>query len=67
MRLDRFLPDDDTSALCHKVTAALNTGWVLRGPLTYAVDAARGAMRCGQAVVKDTPGSYRPDMTLGEQ
>jgi hypothetical protein len=24
-------------------------------------------MRCGQAVVKETEGTYTPDMTLGDQ
>ncbi|OYU18963.1 MAG: hypothetical protein CFE34_07775 [Rhodobacteraceae bacterium PARR1] len=67
MRLYRFLSDDDTSAFCHKVTAALNKGWELHGAPTYAFDAARGVMRCGQAVVKEVPGTYTPDVKLGEQ
>ena len=32
-----------------------------------AACAARGVMRCGQAVVKDAPGAYSPDLKLGEQ
>ncbi|MBE2275010.1 MAG: DUF1737 domain-containing protein [Rhodobacteraceae bacterium] len=67
MRLYRFLSDDDTSAFCHKVSAALAKGWDLYGGPTYAFDAARGVMRCGQAVVKETPGTYAPDIKLGEQ
>ncbi len=66
MQLYRFLSDDDTSAFCHKVSAALAKGWVLHGGPTYACDAARGVMRCGQAVVKDVPGTYAPDIKLGE-
>ena len=66
MRLYRFLSEDDTSAFCHKVTEALNNGWVLHGSATYAFDAARGVMRCGQAVVKDAPGIYTPETKLGE-
>ena len=66
MKLYRFLSDDDTSAFCHKVTAALNKGWVLQGDPTYAFDAARGVMRCGQAVVKEVPGDYTPEIKLGE-
>ena len=31
MKLYRFLSADDTSAFCHKVTAALNKGWELHG------------------------------------
>ena len=67
MKLYRFLSDDDTSAFCHKVTAALNKGWELHGGPTYAFDAGRGVMRCGQAVVKDAPGTYTPDTKLSEQ
>ncbi len=67
MKLYRFLTEDDTSAFCHKVTEALAKGWHLHGDPTYAFDAARGVMRCGQAVVKDVTGTYSPDMKLGEQ
>ena len=67
MKLYRFLSDDDTAAFCHKVTAALNKGWSLHGAPSYAFDAGRGVMRCGQAVVKEAPGSYTPDTRLGEQ
>ncbi|WP_372893827.1 DUF1737 domain-containing protein [Rhodosalinus sp.] len=66
MRLYRFLSADDTSAFCHKVTAALNAGWELYGDPTYAYDTGNGVMRCGQAVVKDVAGDYRPDLKLGE-
>ena len=37
------------------------------GSPTYAFDAANGVMRCGQAVVKEAPGDYHPDVKLGEQ
>ena len=67
MQLYRFLSEDDTSVFCHKVTAALNKGWVLHGNPTYAFDAAQGTMRCGQAVVKEVDGEYTPDTRLGEQ
>ena len=66
MKLYRFLSDDDTSAFCHKVTAALNKGWALHGDPTYAFDAARGVMRCGQAVVKEVDGAYDPAIKLGD-
>ena len=65
MKLYRFLSEDDTSAFCHKVSAALDKGWELQGPPTYAFDVARGVMRCGQAVTKEVPGSYDPAMKLG--
>jgi hypothetical protein len=66
MRAYRFLTEDDTSAFCHKVTEALSKGWDLHGPPTYAYDARRGVMRCGQAVVKDVEGTYAPDLKLGQ-
>ncbi|MEM7075551.1 MAG: DUF1737 domain-containing protein [Pseudomonadota bacterium] len=67
MKLYRFLSADDTSAFCHKVTAALNAGWSLHGDPTYAFDAANGVMRCGQAVVKEKSGTYSPEIKLSEQ
>lgn len=66
-RIYRFLSEDDTSAFCHKVSAALAKGWELHGDPTYAFDAARGVMRCGQAVTKEVAAPYTPDMKLGEQ
>lgn len=66
MKAYRFLSEDDTSAFCHKVTKALNNGWALHGDPTYAFDAARGVMRCGQAVVKEVPGDYSPEVKLGD-
>ncbi|NHF71865.1 DUF1737 domain-containing protein [Paracoccus xiamenensis] len=65
--LYRFLTEDDTSAFCHKVSAALAGGWQPYGPPTMAFDAARGVMRCGQAVTKEIEGDYDPDMKLGQQ
>ena len=62
----RFLSDDDTSAFCHKVTAALARGWSLHGGPTYAFDADAGVMRCGQAVVKEVDADYDPAIKLGE-
>ncbi len=67
MKLYRLLTEQDTSAFCHKVTDALNKGWELYGSPTYAWDAANGVMRCGQAVIKDAPGTYTPDTKLGQQ
>ena len=65
-RIYRFLSEDDTSAFCHKVSAALSKGWQLHGPATMAFDSARGVMRCGQAVTKEIDQEYAPDMKLGE-
>lgn len=66
MKLYRLLTEDDTSAFCHKVTAALNAGWELYGSPSYAFDASRGVMRCAQAVVKHASGTYSPETKLGE-
>lgn len=66
-KIYRLLTEDDTSAFCHKVSAALSKGWELHGSPTYAFDAANGVMRCGQAVTKEIEGEYTPDMKLGEQ
>ncbi|WP_050524158.1 DUF1737 domain-containing protein [Pseudorhodobacter wandonensis] len=67
MKLYRLLTEEDTSAFCHKVTDALNKGWELYGSPTYAWDAAKGVMRCGQAVTKEAPGTYTPETKLGQQ
>lgn len=67
MKLYRFLTEDDTSAFCHKVSAALDQGWTLYGDPQYTFDAKSRTMRCGQAVTKDTTGTYTPDLKLGEQ
>ena len=62
----RYLTDEDTTAFCHKVTAALARGWSLYGDPSYAFDAEIGVMRCGQAVVKEVDVEYDPEMKLGE-
>jgi len=66
MKLYRLLTAEDNSAFCHKVTEALNKGWALHGAPAYAFDGAAGVMRCAQAVVKDAPGPYSPDIKLGD-
>lgn len=67
MKLYRLLTEDDTSAFCHKVTDALNKGWALHGDPAMSFDTVRGVMRCAQAVTKEAPGTYHPDLKLGEQ
>jgi hypothetical protein len=62
----RLLTGADDAAFCHKVTSALDRGWRLHGSPAYAFDAASGLMRCAQAVVKDVPGAYDPEVRLGE-
>lgn len=65
--LYRLLTEEDTSAFCHKVSAALAKGWVLHGSPAYAWDHASGVMRCAQAVTKEVPAVYESSMKLGEQ
>ena len=67
MKIYRFLSEDDTSAFCHKVSAALAKGWDLHGDPQYAFDQSSGKMRCAQAVIKQVEAQYAPDMKLGEQ
>ncbi|MCC5971248.1 MAG: DUF1737 domain-containing protein [Pararhodobacter sp.] len=67
MKVYRLLTEDDTSEFCHKVTLALNKGWALHGSPSMAFDAARGVMRCAQAVTKEVPGDYHAGIKLGEQ
>ena len=45
--LYRLLTDEDTSAFCHKVSAALAAGWELHGDPVMCFDAARGVMTIG--------------------
>lgn len=68
MKLYRFLTGPDESSFCHRVTDALNKGWVLHGSPSYAFNQETAGMQCGQAVTKDVDGkAYTPDMKLGEQ
>ena len=65
--LYRLLTEDDTSAFCHKVSAAWSKWSILQNAPVYTFDAARGVMRCGQAVTKVVDAPYGTDMKLGEQ
>jgi hypothetical protein len=67
MILYRYLTGFDDSAFCHKVTAALNKGWLLQGPSSLTFDAAQGRIVCGQAVMKEVAGvEYSPEMKLSD-
>ena len=65
--LYRLLTEDDTSEFCHKVSDAFAKGWVLHGDPVMSFDAARGVMRCGQAVTKEVDLDYSSDLKLGAQ
>ena len=45
----------------------INNLLMLIAVILVNLGASRGVMRCGQAVVKEVPGSYNPDLKLGEQ
>ena len=63
--LYRLLTGPDDSAFCHKVTKALNDGWVLYGDPQYTADPGSGELRCAQAVTKDVDEAYDPERKLG--
>ena len=56
----RMLTAEDTSAFCHKVTAALDKGWQLYGDPQYVFDGVNGVMRCAQAVTKEISSRQPP-------
>jgi hypothetical protein len=55
MILYRYLTGPDDAAFCHRVTAALNRGWLLYGPATMTYDAEQKRVICGQTITKDVP------------
>jgi hypothetical protein len=67
MRLYRYLTGPDDASFCHRVTAELNKGWQLYGQPTLTYDPERKRVICGQAIVKDAPGEYTPDLELSKQ
>ncbi|HEX5957095.1 MAG TPA: DUF1737 domain-containing protein [Hyphomicrobiaceae bacterium] len=67
MRLYRYLTGPDDASFCHRVTAELNKGWQLYGQPTLTYDPEKKRVICGQAIVKDAPGEYAPDIRLSEQ
>jgi hypothetical protein len=66
MQVYRLLTGKDDSAFCHRVTAALNAGWELHGPPSITYDSAKGEVICAQAIRKSVPGTYSPELKLGE-
>ena len=66
MILYRYLIGADDSAFCHKVTAALNKGWLLQGNPTLSFDPVQGRVLCGQAIIKEVDGVYQPEIKLSD-
>jgi hypothetical protein len=67
VKLYRYLTGPDDVSFCHRFTAELNRGWQLYGQPTLTYDAEKKRVICGQAIVKDAPGEYTPDVKLSEQ
>jgi len=67
MEAYRLLTGKDDSAFCHRVTAAINSGWELYGPPTVTYVTAKGEIICGQAIRKTIADkTYDPAMKLSE-
>ena len=66
MKLYRLLTGPDDASFCHRVSEALNHGWLLHGGPTLAA-VADGTVICGQAIYKEMDGTYSPELKLSEQ
>jgi hypothetical protein len=66
MKLYRILTGPDDASFCHRVSEALNRGWLLHGSPTLAIG-PDGKAVCGQAIYKEVEGTYSPDLKLSEQ
>jgi hypothetical protein len=67
MQAYRYLTGKDDAAFCHRVTAALNDGWLLYGNPTLTFDQAKGEVICGQAIMKEVrEKEYSPAMDLAK-
>jgi hypothetical protein len=67
MQAYRYLTGKDDAAFCHRVTKALNDGWLLYGSPTLTFDAAKGEVICGQAIIKEVTGKdYSAEMDLAK-
>jgi hypothetical protein len=67
MKVYRYLTGKDDAQFCHRVTAALNSGWQLYGNPTLTFNAKKGEVICGQAIVKEVEGkTYEPGLELSK-
>ena len=67
MFLYRYLTGPDDAAFCHRVTEALNRGWLLHGQPTLTYDAERKRVICGQTITKEVAGeTYSPTLDLSK-
>ena len=66
MKLYRYLTGSDDDSFCHRVTAELNKGWQLHGSPSLTYDPEKKRVICGQVIIKDAAGEYRPGIKLSE-
>lgn len=52
----------DDAAFCKRVSEALNKGWDLHGSPALTFDPTTGRTICGQAIVKEVPGTWTDEM-----
>jgi hypothetical protein len=58
MQLYKYVTGTNDKSFWQRVTALLNKGWTLYGNPTLAFDSVRQRTICGQALVREAPGSY---------
>jgi hypothetical protein len=67
LKLYRCLTGPDDARFCHRVSAALNNGWILHAGPTLAYDQETKRVICGLAVTKDIEGkNYTSDLDLAK-
>lgn len=62
MKLYRLLTGGDDHAFCVRVSEALNQGWELYGSPALTFDGTK-VVTC-QAIVKEAPGEFTPDVDM---
>jgi hypothetical protein len=67
MKLYRYLTGPDDASFCHRISANLSKGWELYGNPTLTYDAEQKRVIAGQAIIKEVPGDYSPDLDLSTQ
>ena len=68
MQLYRYLTGPDDASFCHRVSEALNRGWLLYGSPTLTYDPESKRVICGQAILKEVEGmDYSPEIDLSRQ
>ena len=66
MQLYKFVTGSNDKAFWHRVTALLNKGWTLYGNPSLSYDAIRQRTICGQALIKESAGSYSDAVNLSD-